>query len=333
MNKIIIKEINPPMGLPGGLVTIFGKRFNPWNMEHTHLHFSNSTAWIEGMSETLLLTSIPPNSTSGDVYIDMGGYQSNRFPFVVPDAVVGGLHLVDNPVVDSMGSIYATNSGNRGELTPVSIYRINQDQEKELYLTGITNATSLAIGKDDSLYIASRFDGKIYRSEKQGQYEVFSQGLGTAFGLAVNSQGDIFVGDRTGSIFKIDQSGQASFLTSVPQSYIAFHLTLDSQDNLYVSNPVHMGENFIYRIDNKTGKRSVYYNGLSLFHGFIFDSQDNLYLTETKRNESRVIKIKDGQYVSTVLTGTNFIGLCFDRKQNLIVATATSLYMIEKGFY
>ncbi|MDH4130139.1 MAG: hypothetical protein OEV44_15400, partial [Spirochaetota bacterium] len=205
--------------------------------------------------------------------------------------------------------------------------------EKEVYLTGITNATSLAVGPDNALYIASRYDGKIYRSVKKNHFEIFSQGLGIAFGLAFNKKGDLYVGDRTGSIFSIDSQGQASFYASIPQSYIAFHMNFDNEDNLYVSNPVHMGENIIFRVDKNNGKFKVFYSGLSLFHGFIFDSKNTLYLAETKRNESRIIKIVSGKYVSTILTGTNFLGLTFDKNLNLVVATSNSLYLIEKGSY
>ncbi len=334
MAKIVIKDILPKMGLPGGTVKIMGKRFQPWLIENNNLHFSNSNnAWIEGISESLLLTSVPPNSTTGDVFIDISGSRSNRFHFIVPESIIGGLHLVDSPVVDSYGNIYATYSGGRGESTPVSIYKITKSGEKEVYIVGLPNATSIALGDDGSLYITSRFDGKIYRSSEKGQYEIFSQGLGTAFGLAKDSHGNLYVGDRNGSIFKVAPDGQASFYSSIPPSYIAYHLGFDSDDNLFVTNPVHMGENYIYRIDKHSKKPEVYYQGLSLFHGFVFDSKDNLYVAETKRNESRVIKIKSGKYYSTILTGTNFIGVAFDAKQNLIAATTNSLYSISKGNY
>lgn len=333
LSRMIIKDIEPKMGLPGGIVKISGKRFLPWDMEHEHLNFTNANAWIDAISESTVLTTVPEDSITGDVYIDTGKNKSNKFKFIVPEAIASGLHLVDSPIVDNDGNIFATYSGSRGETTPVSIYKISKDKKKEIYISEITNATSLAIGNDGALYIASRFDGKIYRSTEKNHCEIFCQGLGTAFGLARNPQGELFVGDRSGSIFKIDSDGQASFYTSIPQSYIAFHLNFDTKGNLFVTNPVHMGENIIWKIDKENQKIENYYSGLSLFHGFVFDSKDNLYLAETKRNESRIIKIQNGQYISTVITGTNFIGLAFDKNENLIVATANSLYLIEKGYY
>ena len=130
MAKITIKDITPKMGLPGGHIKILGKNFQPWEMDHYHLRFPNSTAWIEAISENTLLTSIPSNTTTGDVFIEMGGYRSNKYHFIVPEPVIDGLNLVDNPVTDSQGNIYATYSGNKGELSPVSVYKILKNNEK-----------------------------------------------------------------------------------------------------------------------------------------------------------------------------------------------------------
>lgn len=333
MGKMVIKDILPKMGLAGGSLIITGKRFQPWLMDQGTLHFPNSIAWIEGISETTLLTTVPPNSIAGDVYLDVDGQQSNRYHFIIPESFVDGLHIVDNPVVDNEGNIFTTYSGSRGENTEISVYKITPNGEKIAYLSNLANATSLLIGQDNSLYITSRLDGKIYKSYGAGSYEIFSQGLGIAFGLAQNSKGEIFVGDRNGSIFQISQDGQASFYASVPASYMAFHLAFDSEDNLYITNPIHMGENYIYKLNKETKQLEVFFSGFSLFHGFAFDSKNNLYIAETKRNESRLIKVKSGKIESTILSGTDFIGVAIDNNQNLIVATSTSLYKIDKGNY
>ncbi len=333
MPKIVIKDIIPKMGLPGGAITIKGKRFKPWEIANENLYFPNSNAWIDGVSDSTLLTSIPDNSVSGHVYININGVKSNKYHFVVPKAITDGLHIVDNPVIDSNGNIYTTYSGGRGESTNISVFKINQNGEKEVYIRGLVNATSLLIDNNDTLYIVSRFDGKVYRSFEKGTFEIFSHGLGAAFGMAMNSQGEIFVGDRNGSIFKLNKDGLASFYSSIPSSYIAFHLAFDSKDNLYVSNPAHMGENCIYKIDKEDKKPQIYYNGLSLFHGFAFDSNDVLYLVESKRNESCIIKVNSNKSSTPIITGRNFIGLSFGLKQSLIIATASSLYSISKDDY
>ncbi len=330
MSKIILKKIEPGIGLPGGIVKIFGKSFSPWELQNDDISFCGSTPWIEAASENSIITTIPTKVTSGTVHVKSENGKSNKIDFIIPETVTSGVHLVDNPVVDEKGNIYATYSGSRGENTHVSLYKITPYGEKIVYLKGLTNATSLAIDKSHSLYISSRFNGKIYKSVEEQEYELYSQGLGAAFGLAFNSNNDLYAGDRSGSIFKINNDGIAEFFASIPQSYISFHLGFDSEDRLYVTNPTHIGENSIYRI-NPEGIVEVFYTGHSMFHGFCFDKQYRLYATEAKRNESRLIRIDiETRQSEVVATGTNFIGVCFDNEDNLLLATSNAIFLIKK---
>ena len=89
-----------------------------------------------------------------------------------------GLHQVDNPVVDAEGSIYVTYSGTRGERSPVSVFRVRRDGFREPFVTGITNATSLAFAPDGRLHVSSRFEGTVYRVAEDGSFEVGRHGAG-----------------------------------------------------------------------------------------------------------------------------------------------------------
>jgi len=331
MGKISLKKVEPFIGLPGGIVKIFGKGFQPWQIQNENINFCESSPWIEGVSDGIVITSIPYKIYSGDVYIEINGNKSNKLSFVIPEIVATGVHLVDSPVIDEKGNIYATYSGSRGENTPVSIYKITPYGEKIVYLQGLTNATSLAIDKKGILFIASRFNGKIYKSKEEQEYELYSQGLGVAFGLALDSGNNLYAGDRGGSIFKISEDGRAEYFVSIPQSYISFHLGFDSKDHLYISNPIHMGENFIYKID-QSGKIDVFFSGYSMFHGFCFDKEDNMYVSEAKRNESRILKISQKGECSVIASGANFIGATFDNKGDLIICSSNSIYRIKKEY-
>jgi sugar lactone lactonase YvrE len=330
MAKISIKKIEPSIGLPGGSVKINGKGFLPWEIKNEDISFCNSSAWIDGVSETTIITTIPQKIVSGEVLIDFEGNKSNKVSFNVPEAVANGLHLVDNPAIDTEGNIYGTYSGSRGESTHVSVYKITPYGEKIVYLKGLTNATSIAVDKKGRLYVASRFNGKVYRSTEEQEYELYSQGLGVAFGLAFNSKGDLFAGDRSGSIFKISDEGIAQFYASLPQSYISFHLAFDKNDVLYATNPTHIGENYIYRIDND-GNANEVFSGHSMFHGFCFDEKNRMYISEAKRNESRVLRVDlETKDFEVIASGTNFIGSQFDNEGNLLIASSTSIFRIKK---
>jgi len=95
-----------------------------------------------------------------------------------------GLHQVDSPAIDAEGRIYVTYSGTRGQQAPVSVFRVAPGGPREPFVTGIVNVTSMVFGKDDRLYVSSRFDGTIYRVSEEGRHEVVASDLGLAIGQA-----------------------------------------------------------------------------------------------------------------------------------------------------
>ena len=160
-----------------------------------------------------------------------------------------GLHQVDSPVVDRDGTLFATYSGTRGERSPVSVFRIRPGGFREPFVTGITNATSLALSPDGCLYVSSRHDGAVYRVADDGSFEVLVKELGTACGLAFSQDGTLYVGDRSGTVFRIATSGRATPFATLPASVAAFHLAWGPDDGLYVSVPTLSTCDCVYRID------------------------------------------------------------------------------------
>src|ERR1700754_1706641 len=82
--------------------------------------------------------------------------------------VATGLHQVDSPVIDRAGNLYVTYSGSRGQQTGVSIYQVKPGGGRELFVSGVTNPTSLALDLEGRLYVSSRFDGTVSRIDAQG---------------------------------------------------------------------------------------------------------------------------------------------------------------------
>ena len=50
--------------------------------------------------------------------------------------------------------------------------------------------------------MCSRLDGIVYQVTPTGNVSVFVEGMGIATGLAFDQEGNLFVGDRSGTIFK-----------------------------------------------------------------------------------------------------------------------------------
>ena len=82
------------------------------------------------------------------------------------------------------------------------------------------------------LYVSSRFEGRVYRVFDDGRYEVMASDLGVACGLAFGADGSLYVGDRRGSMFRIDRKGRTETFASMPSSIAAFHLAMSPDGDL-----------------------------------------------------------------------------------------------------
>src|SRR5206468_3550230 len=132
---------------------------------------------------------------------------------------------------------------------PVSIFRVRPNGTRETFSSGIVNPTSMAIDPEGRLYVSSRFEGTVYRIAADGSAEPFATDLGVACGLTFAPDGTLFVGDRSGTIFRVDRSGHADALASLPASVAAFHLAIGPGGALYVTGPTLASYDSLYRVD------------------------------------------------------------------------------------
>ena len=326
---ITINRIKPSIGIPGGEVTIYCDGLRPLHLEEDSLCFCGSPSHIEGASTHKLVTHIPETVNDDQVYFrDNGNRVSNIHRYTIPECIAQVVHHVGNPAVSNDGEIFATFSGTSGQLTPVSVFRVIDAQRKVPIISGIMNATSLYWGHDNSLYITSRYDGTLYSSDAEGNFHIFSQGLGEAFGICMDSKGALFVGDRSGTVFKVDGTGRADFFARLPASPIAYHLAIDSKDNLFVTAPLQIGENSIYKID-PAGNITLFLTDLAEFHGIAIDSDDAIFVAETNRGRGSVMRIDpESRERRCLLSGEDVVGLVFAGNGDLLLATFSRLYRL-----
>ncbi len=133
----------------------------------------------------------------------MGSVESAPFPISLGTQIADNLHPVGNPAVDSEGNIYVTFSGQRGQKVPVSLYKITANHVVKPFITELMNPTGLAIDRDGYLFVSCRHEGTIHRVSPDGRSMQWIEGMGTATGIAFDKAGSLYVGDRSGTIFKI----------------------------------------------------------------------------------------------------------------------------------
>ncbi len=138
--------------------------------------------------------------------------------------IADNLHPVANPAVDAEGNIYVTYSGQRGQKVPVSLYKVTANYQVKPFVTEMMNPTGLALDPAGMLYVSCRNDGTIHRVTPDGRSQLWVEGMGIATGLAFDAEHNLFVGDRSGTIFKISPDRQIFVFATLEPSIAAYHL-------------------------------------------------------------------------------------------------------------
>ncbi|MFN0109553.1 MAG: gluconolaconase [Blastocatellia bacterium] len=333
-NSGSIKSVAPRAGVEGGEIVITCEGYDTADYSYCHAWFGDQRGRIMSASSNRVIVSVPDCDTgieSRELKLESSpGVMSA--PFTLGAKLADNLHPVANPAVDpDDGSIYVTLSGSRGQKMPVSIYKISADDTQIPYVSDLTNPTGLALNQEGVLYVTSRNDGTLYRISPFGEAETVATDLGIATGLAFNRRGEIFVGDRTGTIFRINELGESRMFAELDPSVAAFHLAFSPDGDLYVSGPTVSSFETVWRI-NAMGDVEKFYTGLGRPQGLAFDAEGNLYVAASLRGHRGIVRIApNGRNAEVVLAGSSLVGLAFDGAGNMIVASSQKVYRVPMG--
>src|ERR1700730_5589159 len=228
-----IEKLSPPAAMPHGTVEVLGHGLGATDS-------IVPTASVQGLAADVLLSQpgrvilqVPEEAASGPVVVHRQGAESNAVELRVATLIAENLNPVSNPAIDAAGNVYATFSGPRGQSVPISVIRIDQNQEMKPFARGIMNATGLAFDRKGNLYVSSRHEGTVYRVTPDGATSVYAEGMGVATGIAFDSNGNLYVGDRSGTIFKIAQDRQIFVFATLEPSIAAYHLAFGLDGTLF----------------------------------------------------------------------------------------------------
>jgi sugar lactone lactonase YvrE len=329
-NRPRIAQVAPRAAISGGEIAIHGQGFTPNGSARPAVRFGDVLGNVLISSPNRLVVRVPEDVVSGNLTVDTGSAVSEPASIAVGAVIAENLHPVANPAVDAEGNIFSTFSGSRGEKVAVSVYKIGRDHVSRPFLNDVLNPTGLAIGRDGMLYISSRAEGTIYQVSPEGQRSVYAEGMGVATGIAFDRDDNLYVGDRTGTIFKIDPARQIFVFATLEPSMAAYHLTFAANGDLYVTGPTTSSYDRLYRITS-AGEVSPFYRGLGRPQGLAFDTQGNLYVAASVEGRRGVVRLTPQAQPELFVSGHGIVGLAFTPQRSMIVATGSALLELDVG--
>jgi sugar lactone lactonase YvrE len=325
-----IESVEPNAALPGGEIDVLGSNLGAVAFRRPVAMLGDLAAPVLMSRSRRMVLRVPQEAASGKLRILQNGAQSNAVNVEVASMLATGIHAVANPAVDSSGNVYVTLSGTRGQEMPVSVFRVERNGEMRPFLSGIMNATGLAVDEENNLYVSSRNEGTVYRVTPSGAAKVYAEGMGVATGIAFDAEHNLYVGDRSGTIFKIAPDRQIFVFATLEPSVAAYHLAFGIDGTLYVTGPTTSSHESVYAIDHN-GDIRVYYRGLGRPQGLAIDISGAVYVAATLGGKRGVVRIEPSGEASLAIAGSGIVGLAFVPGGNVLVATATSIYEVALG--
>ncbi|OLC51067.1 MAG: hypothetical protein AUI64_05370 [Acidobacteria bacterium 13_1_40CM_2_64_6] len=324
-----VTAIHPLWAIEGGRITIEGAGFAVDDSYPSEVRIGDARARIVYASSARLAAVVPGGLEGGRATVRVAAVPGETAFIDIAAPFATGLHQVDNPVFDRDGNLYVTYSGTRGQQVPVSIFRVRPNGTRETFSSGIVNPTSMALDPQGRLYVSSRFEGTVYRVAADGSVEVFANDLGVACGLAFAGDGTLFVGDRSGTIFRVDRDGKATTFASLPASVAAFHLAFGPDAALYVTGPTLSSYDSVYRIDT-SGSVTTRYAGFGRPQGVAFDTHGTLHVVEALAGVSGLYRVPASGDPELVLAGPGLVGVAFDPRGGLVVSSNDTAYRLSR---
>jgi IPT/TIG domain len=323
-----IERITPGAAIPGGEIVIHGSGFVSRAHPRPVVRFGEVEAALSLASENRLIARVPDGANGGTVRVANAANESPPHPVSVGVQIADNLHPISNPAVDSFGNTYVTFSGQRGQRVPVSLYKITANYSVKPFVTSLVNPSGLALDRAGNLFVSCRNDGTIHRISPEGRAEQWIEGMGIATGIAFDRNENLYVGDRSGTIFKISPEREIFVFATIEPSISAYHLAFHSDGDLYVTGPTTSSYDRVYRITSG-GEVSTFFRGLGRPQGLAFDRDGHLYVAASLGGRRGIVRITPQGRAELVLSGSSLVGLALQSSGRAILATTGALFTLD----
>src|SRR5260370_33699332 len=320
-----IAQVSPVAAMVGDEFQIGGKGFT--KEDWAGVTIGDVVAPLTVGSDSFLIAKVPEGASTGELVISSGTRPSQTWACDIGIPIADSLHPVANPAVDSIGNIYSTFSGWGGQKGPVAVYKIDLNYAVKPFINDLMNPSGMAFDWDGMLYITSRFDGVVYQATPNGNISVYVEGMGVATGIAFDDEHNMYVGDRSGTIFKISPERQIFVFATIEPSIAAYHLAIGPDQYLYVSGPTTSSFDQIYRISH-TGEVEVFYRGLGRPQGMAFAAEDRLSIAASLGGRRGGGGINQERKAEWFLSGPGIVGLALTPSRALAITTTNAVYRV-----
>jgi sugar lactone lactonase YvrE len=190
------------------------------------------------------------------------------------------------------------------------------------------NPTGLALDGSGNLFVSCRNDGTIHRVSSDGRAMQWIEGMGIATGLAFDKLGNLYIGDRSGTIFKIGPEREIFVFATLEPSVAAYHLAFSPAGELFVTGPTTSSFDHVYRI-SPAGEVTTFFRGLGRPQGLAFDRRGNLYVAASIGGKRGIVRLTPQAEPELVLGGSNIVGLALMPTHRAMITTNTALYTLD----
>jgi hypothetical protein len=323
-----IERIAPSAAIPSGEIVIHGSGFSSRAHPRPVVRFGDAEGALSLASENRLIARVPDGANGGTVRVANAANESQPHPVSIGVQIADNLHPIANPAVDSFGNTYVTFSGQRGQRVPVSLYKITANYSVKPFVTSLVNPSGLALDRAGNLFVSCRNDGTIHRISPEGRAEQWIEGMGIATGIAFDRNENLYVGDRSGTIFKISPSREIFVFATIEPSISAYHLAFHPDGDLYATGPTTSSYDRVYRITSG-GDVSTFFRGLGRPQGLAFDRDGHLYVAASFGGRRGIVRITPQGRAELVLSGSILVGLALQTSGRAILATTGALFTLD----